>query len=230
MRENDNVLDVACGTGIIGRTIFERVSPATPICGVDSNPSMVSLAREITKDNAKSFSWQVANSENLPFSGGSFTRVFCQQGFQYFENAPPTAKEMFRVLKSKGLLAASVWVGHGSFFRIFADAVGQHVSHDLKVQMLAPDLQRLLDDMLSILLSAGFSKVSSVDLDVYRTVEALPKAIRLEILGHPVGNILEQSGKLEIVAETILSRSEAFSQGTEFKFPQTARLFLAQTS
>lgn len=58
--EKDAVLDLACGTGIVARTILEQVTPAQPIVGVDLNEGMVRKAREITQSDSSNFRWHVA--------------------------------------------------------------------------------------------------------------------------------------------------------------------------
>ncbi len=44
-QKGDRVLDVACGTGIIARTVADRVGPTGAVVGVDLNPGMLKVAR-----------------------------------------------------------------------------------------------------------------------------------------------------------------------------------------
>ena len=45
----------------------------------------------------------------LPFQDGSFDAVLCLQGLQFFPDKVAGLKEMRRVLRAAGRLAASVW-------------------------------------------------------------------------------------------------------------------------
>ena len=46
--DDDSVLDVACGTGIVARKARERIGPSARIVGVDLNEGMIDAARNLT--------------------------------------------------------------------------------------------------------------------------------------------------------------------------------------
>jgi 2-polyprenyl-3-methyl-5-hydroxy-6-metoxy-1,4-benzoquinol methylase len=46
-KEGDRVLDVACGTGIVARTVASTVGPGGAVAGVDLNPGMLKVARRV---------------------------------------------------------------------------------------------------------------------------------------------------------------------------------------
>jgi SAM-dependent methyltransferase len=55
-----------------------------------------------------SIEWRLANAANLPFANEAFDVVFCEQGMQFFSDAPSGVNEMFRVLAHGGRAAVSV--------------------------------------------------------------------------------------------------------------------------
>ena len=68
----ERVLDVACGTGIVARTVAKRVGPGGKVVGVDLNPGMLSVARSVVLTEPRSsapLQWQEANADKLPFPG-----------------------------------------------------------------------------------------------------------------------------------------------------------------
>ena len=81
------VFDVACGTGIVARVAASRVGPTGAVVGVDLNSGMLSVARSTVSTDSWSgapLQWQEANTDKLPFPGGSFGIVYCQFGRQFF--------------------------------------------------------------------------------------------------------------------------------------------------
>jgi len=81
------VFDVACGTGIVARVAASRVGPTGAVVGVDLNSGMLSVARSTVSTDSWSrapLQWQEANTDKLPFPGGSFDIVYCQFGRQFF--------------------------------------------------------------------------------------------------------------------------------------------------
>lgn len=100
----DHVLDVGCFTGVLAREAHGRVGPSGRVVGVDSNPAMLTVARQIAPD----IEWQEAAAEKLPFGDASFDVVASAFGLPYF-NHTPALGEMWRVLKPGGRLILCVW-------------------------------------------------------------------------------------------------------------------------
>lgn len=102
----DRVLDVACGTGIVARVAKERAGATGRVVGVDVNPQMLAVARNV----APSIEWREGDAGALPLDGDErFDRVVCQQGFQFFRDRAAAAHEMRRALATGGRLALSTW-------------------------------------------------------------------------------------------------------------------------
>jgi ubiquinone/menaquinone biosynthesis C-methylase UbiE len=102
----DNLLDIACGTGIVARLAKERTGPAGHIVGVDVNPAMLDVARRQAPD----IEWRVGDAAALPVSeSGAFGVVVCQQGLQFFPDRMAALAEMRRILAPAGRVAVSTW-------------------------------------------------------------------------------------------------------------------------
>lgn len=99
------VVDVACGTGVLARGAHERVGSSGSVIGVDPNPGMLGVAREI---NA-SIDWRQGVAESLPLQDGSVNAVVSQFGMMFFTDRPRAAAEMWRVLQPGGWMAVAVW-------------------------------------------------------------------------------------------------------------------------
>ena len=99
------VLDVACGTGILARTVADRVGPTGSVVGLDVNKGMLAVAER----QAPHLEWQDGLAEELPFDNDSFDAVVSQFGLMFFEDKSRAIQEMGRVLRPGGRLAVAVW-------------------------------------------------------------------------------------------------------------------------
>ncbi len=99
------VLDVACGTGILARTVVSTVTDAGPVTGLDQSPGMLAIARQL----APSIDWLEGAAESLTVGDNSFDTVVSQFGLMFFQNRPSALREMVRVLAPGGRIVVAVW-------------------------------------------------------------------------------------------------------------------------
>jgi ubiquinone/menaquinone biosynthesis C-methylase UbiE len=105
LRPGEHVLDVACGTGVVTRLAAERVGDSG-VAGVDVNPGMLEVARQVAGDTA--IEWHQASAEALPLGDATFDVVLCQMGLQFFPDRQAALREMQRVLTPGGRVALNV--------------------------------------------------------------------------------------------------------------------------
>ncbi|MEU5551910.1 methyltransferase domain-containing protein [Micromonospora sp. NPDC047793] len=91
-RPEHEVLDVACGTGLVSRLFSGRVAR---LVGVDVTAAMAEQARPSLDDLV------LAPAEDLPFPDDSFDITVCRQGIQFME-LPAAVTEMTRVTRPGG--------------------------------------------------------------------------------------------------------------------------------
>ena len=98
------ILDVACGTGDSTIAIAEAVAPGSRVTGVDISEGMMSLLmRKAAKAGVHDrIRLLTADAEALPFPDGSFHRVSCAFGVRNFERKDLALSEFYRVLKVDG--------------------------------------------------------------------------------------------------------------------------------
>jgi ubiquinone/menaquinone biosynthesis C-methylase UbiE len=102
----ESVLDIACGTGIVGRVAKERVGEGGHVVGVDISSDMLSVARNV----APGIAFREGSAEALPLQDGEkFDVIVCHQGFQFFPEKAAAAAQMRRALKEGGKLAVATW-------------------------------------------------------------------------------------------------------------------------
>lgn len=105
----DDVLDVACGTGIATRVAASVVGPSGTVVGTDINAGMVAFARQTSEKEWPHIGWEEASASELPFEDDSFDTVICQQGLQFFPIPGDCLAEMARVTRAGGRMAVTVW-------------------------------------------------------------------------------------------------------------------------
>lgn len=143
------VLDVACGTGVLARELARRASPDR-VCALDCNADMLSVAAEV----CPGIKWQLGHAEALPFDAHRFTGVTSQFGLMFFEDPVQALSEMWRVLKQGGHLAVAVWgaltdtPGYQSMVQLLDEALGAAIADELKVPFCLGSPQ-LLQDLFS---------------------------------------------------------------------------------
>ncbi len=105
IRPGGRVLDVACGTGVLGREVASRTGPTGVVVGLDPSPGMLEVAKRL----APGLEWRQGVAESLPFPDRSFDAVVSQFGLMFFTDRRQALGEMLRVLGSGGRLAIAVW-------------------------------------------------------------------------------------------------------------------------
>jgi len=97
IKETDDVLDLACGTGDITKKIREITRGR--VVGVDSTEGMINKAKGLY--GKYSIDFQICKAEQIPFIE-EFDIIFCNSAFQWFKPPEPVLKRCYRALREKG--------------------------------------------------------------------------------------------------------------------------------
>ena len=182
------VLDVACGTGIVARTVADRMGDATSVVGLDLNDARLEVARELRPD----IEWRQGDAVELPFADGSFDAVLCQAGLMFVPDVTKALAEMSRVTRAGGTVAVMVWdrVGSQPAYDPLIEIAARHAGPDAVTQLGTYFALGDLDELTSRLGSADLHvthatthetivRFPSVDAFVLAEVDATPLAERL---------------------------------------------------
>jgi SAM-dependent methyltransferase len=107
-RPPGDVLEIACGTGLVTRGLRQRLSPASKLVATDLNKTMLDYARSKLAD-LKDIEWQEADALKLPFADKRFGAVVCGFGIMFVPDRQAALIEARRVLADGGLLIFNVW-------------------------------------------------------------------------------------------------------------------------
>ena len=96
----DNVLDVACGGGIIVCAFAPEVKHAT---GIDMTPAMLDRARQLAAEKGlANVSWEQGDVGSLPYADGAFDIVVTRFSMHHFLDPIGVLREMVRVCAPGG--------------------------------------------------------------------------------------------------------------------------------
>jgi SAM-dependent methyltransferase len=130
IRSGDRVLDVACGTGALTRTVATRVRAAGHVLGLDASPEMLTVARRLDP----SIEWLDGHAEALPLPDASVDAVVSQFGLMFFDDRVAALREMARVLRPRGRLVVAVCdaversPGYGALATLLHELFGARVA------------------------------------------------------------------------------------------------------
>lgn len=139
------VLDVACGTGVLARTIARQLKGSS-VTGIDPNSGMLAVANQKAPD----INWQRGQAEKLPFEDETFDAVVSQFGMMFFASPEKALQEMNRVLKAGGHMIVTVFdslqniPAYNTMVDIFDRKVGKSAGDALRYPFtMGGDIEKL---------------------------------------------------------------------------------------
>jgi len=171
------VLDVATGTGDLA--IAVQRGTGADVVGLDLSQKMLDVGIDKVKKNnlEGKISMLKGDAENLPFTDNKFDGVTVAFGVRNFENLEKGLSELRRVVKenhSVYILEFSKVQGllgplYMFYFKNILPRIGRLVSKDNRAYTYLPDSVSAFpygEKMKKILLSVGYSKISSTRLSL----------------------------------------------------------------
>lgn len=116
----ERVLDVGCGTGSLS-SYLARNPEIGRVRGLDFSPVYIDYAKR--KHHDARIDFQVGDACALPFPDASFDHALSMLVLQFIPEAERAVREMRRVTRPGGTVAAATWDTRGGFvaYRLFYD-------------------------------------------------------------------------------------------------------------
>lgn len=229
----EQVLDIACGTGVVAREAAKIVGPGGSVTGVDISPSMLDVARASTPKGGTPVDWKSAHAEALPFEDGSFSATLCQQGLQFVGDRGAALHEMYRVLKPGGRAGVSVWRGlehqsvKGALFGAMQRQFGEKTNIPFSLGEEGP-LRALFDE-------AGFRDVAVGIVRRQVEVPDIDQFVSLTILGASAAipalaraSDTERTAAVNAIKQEIKADLDAVRVGEGMEFPMESHIVIAR--
>ena len=229
LSQGDRVLDIACGTGIVGRVAKERLGDTGYVVGIDVSADMLAVARAV----APNIDWREGNATTLPLKDGEqFDVVVCQQGLQFFPDKAGAVTEMRRALSDRGRLAIATWRSDDeiSFFRTLRKVAERHLGAVVDQRYSFGDAARLE----KLLRDTGFEDVQLKTIaHTIRFSDGEPflRLNTMAFLGMSAAGKAMGDDERKRVMEAIISESvpvlQQYSDGSKLAFELRTNLAIA---
>jgi SAM-dependent methyltransferase len=154
------VLDVGCGPGALTSELVRRLGPAT-VTAVDPSESFVAAVHE----RYPGVDVSRCSAEQLPFGDQTFDAALAQLVVHFMADPVAGLREMARVTRTDGVVAACVWdhAGDGGPLKLFWDAAGELDREVVDESQLAGTRE---GDLTQLFQAAGLREVEESVLSV----------------------------------------------------------------
>ena len=233
-RPGEQVLDIACGTGVVARLAAERMGSGR-VVGLDINAGMLAVARSLHPGAGPSIEWYEGSALTMPFPDASFDLCLCQLGLQFFPDRPAAMREMFRVLQLGGRVALSVFsaIEHTPVTNALADALDRRLRPGASSIKRSEHSLADPDELRRLAVGQGFRDVSVNTVTQTLRFASPREYVRMQMTATPMAGLVAdmESGPLNVLMDAIAGDLKAAlcRDGEEgLVSPQEAHVLLAQ--
>jgi len=223
-RHGDNILDVACGTGIVARMAKARVGIAGRVVGVDLNVGMLDVAKALDPDSA--IEWLKADVGQIPLEDGTFDTAYCQQGLQFFPDKVGALQEILRLLRRGGKCSVVVAqsLSQNPLMHSQVAAFEKHIDEAAAAGIRAVCGLSDGNDIQMLYENAGFAVVDWETIDLTLICSDGRKFIRNGIMSTPVAGIISDWSEeaRNALVDDILAGFGSYFNGKSLTFPHVA--------
>jgi ubiquinone/menaquinone biosynthesis C-methylase UbiE len=220
LQPGEQVLDVACGTGLVTFPAAEAVGGSGHVVATDISEAMVeSLQRAAQERGLDHVTSQRMGAEDLSLEDDTFDATLCGLGLMYFPDPVESVRQMRRVLKPGGRAVAAVWgqrdrCGWAEIFPIVDSRVSTEVC-PLFFQLGTGDAMRYAFE------AAGFAKIDVERISTVLHYDTADDALGAAFVGGPVAlaySRFDDATRDEAHAEYLTS-IEPYRKGKRYEIP-----------
>ncbi len=212
LKPGDHVLDIAAGTGDQSILAARRVGPGGSILATDISAEMLGIAAQVVQqEGLTNITMRVMDAQQLDLPDNAFDAAICRLALMLIPNLQAALREIQRVLKPGGKLAALVWSApeHNPLFALPLAIVSHYAGGTSSHR---PDPFALSDPEVfeRELTEAGFDEVTTRALPFqshYASLEAFLQSTASRLTADVMGQ-LSQPEQQQLLGEV----REALSQ------------------
>ena len=228
-----NVLEIACGTGIATEQLSSALAPEVAITATDLNQTMLDIAIK-RRGQLENVTYRQADALQLPFEDASYDAVACQFGIMFFPDKRRALNEIIRVLRPGGLFAFNVWdsLANNRVVELAHETIASFFPVDPPDFLMTPFGYYQIDPIKALLEEKGFSNIGIHIVSETVCCETAEGPARGLVEGNPViVQIVERAtvDPKEIVAALTKSIEAKFGS-SPLKIPLQEIAFVAHRS
>jgi SAM-dependent methyltransferase len=218
VRPRGDVLELACGTGIVTQRLRDRIDSNFRLVATDVSEAMLAYAR--TKVKGK-IDWRIADMQALPFKENTFGLVVCAFGIMLAPDKAKVFGEARRVLMEGGTLLFNCWdsLEANRQGKAANDVIEALFPNDPEMQF--PRLPYSYFDETAIRSDLDAARFGDVRIDHVRMDIKAPSARAYatgQVRGTPRGALIEKRGvKLEEAIDKIAAALAELGGSEPFK-------------
>lgn len=224
----DEVLDVACGTGVAAREALGRVGSTGAVTGLDIGAGMLAVAESIEPG----VTWIEGDAGELPFDDDRFDAVISQFGLMFVPDRVRAIAGMLRCARPGGRVAVAVWdsLERSAAYPIAVDLLQRRAGQAAADAIRAPFVLGDTDVLRGLFEEAGGADLT---IETHHGTARFPSVrtmVEAELRGWlPVtGVFLEEDLIEEILAEADDALSEYVTSDGTMTFDAPAHLVTAR--
>lgn len=220
LQPGENVLDVACGTGLLSFDALKFTGENGRVLGTDISDKMINYASAIASKKLENRArFERMDAENLLLENNSFDAALCALGLMYVPDPRKALEEMHRVLKPGGRATVAVWgqrarCGWAELFEI----VDQHVTSEVCPMFFNLGNPGILELNFK---AAGFTAISVQRISTVLFYEDAKQALGAAFEGGPVALVYFKFSEeiKQIVHDAYLSSLSPYRHGEKYEVP-----------
>jgi SAM-dependent methyltransferase len=212
----DDVIDVACGTGALTRAV--RVRTSGRVVGIDLNPAMLAVA--CRADDGIEYSQ--ADAQALPFDDGVFDLATSQFGLMFLEDPPGGLREMARVA-TRGVIAVWGGIGESEGYSAMQDLFRDELGDDAAASLDAPFAMGAPGVLEGVIEAAGIDTAEFTTVMGTGRFDSIDQWVTTEVRGWTLGDDVSAE-RLEQLIAVARGRLATFRTDEGCVFGMTARV------
>lgn len=227
LRENENVLDVACGTGVTTRLAKMNVGASGRVVGLDINAGMLSKASELA--HGQDIVWMESDVADTGLTADSFDAIISQHGLHYFPDQPAALKEFFRILKPSGRIAISIWDGHSAYTTAICAAVEKYISPEIAAKQRSQRETPSESSLIKTFSEVGFREVAVVRQELSIKVPLAAEFVPLHLGSMPIAKAFHDlpEQEKELLIADVEAALQRYIVGDKIVYPDAVNVVTA---
>lgn len=230
IKPDEQVLDLACGTGVVTRAAALELGSGGSITGFDLNAGMLEVAKSYENPSACMLSWIEGSALDMDLPDKSFDVVLCQQGLQYFPDQLKALRESHRVLRSTGRAFFGVWAKASPYHKAVGAAVAKHIDDTVAKTYLESRDVPDADTLRALFGDADFSQVEVVHEKMDIRLPGIRTFVLAQTQGTPIADNVSalSESKQSALANDVAEALSEFADGPDVVVPDFCHLVSAR--